>query len=113
MARTGRPRVPIDFNQLDKLLELHLSLEDVANFFDCSVDSIKRAVKREKKKTFALYSQQKSLKGKMLLMDRFWDGVKKGNTSLIIFGLKNRCGWHDNIQNTIAPRGFAFTKKRK
>lgn len=110
LARPGPKYKEIDPVQLDKLLELHLRLTDVADFFDVSEDTIERFVKRTYKKKFAEYADKKRSRTRRLLMQKFWEKVKDGNMAAIIFGLENIMDWHDNVK-TESTDGFAYTKK--
>lgn len=67
MARTGRPRINIDWKIFDSLCGLQCTLAEIADAFDCSEDTIERAVKREKNMTFAEYFAKKRSKGKISL----------------------------------------------
>lgn len=107
MARRGPKYKEIDSVQLDKLLELHLRLTDVADFFDVSEDTVERFIKRTYKKKFAEYADKKRSRVRRLLMQKFWEKVKQGNMTAIIFGLKNIMNWHDNIKNESTGKGFS------
>lgn len=63
----GRPQIAIDWDAFDKLCQLQCSLLEIASFFDCSDDTIERAVKREKGVHFAEYFALKRGKGKIAL----------------------------------------------
>ena len=67
MANTGRKRISIDWEAFDKLCGLQCTQEEIADFFSCSVDTIERAVKRDKGKSFAEYFLQKRGLGKVAL----------------------------------------------
>lgn len=103
--------IKIDEHQFNTLLELHLRQTDIADFFNVSIDTLERYVKRNYKMKYAEYSEKKRSKLRRLLMQKFWEKVKDGNMTAIIFGLKNIMGWHDNVQFA-ESNGFNFTKKK-
>jgi len=53
MARTGRPKVPIDEEQFKGLCRIQCTLTEIADWFKCSEDTIERWCKRTYKLTFA------------------------------------------------------------
>lgn len=67
MAKCGRKRIEIDWVQFEKLCEIQASLEEIALWFGCSVDTIERAVKREFNCNFADHHARKSVKGKIAI----------------------------------------------
>lgn len=81
----GRPRVDIDWQQFDKLCNLQCTQIEIADWFDCSVDTIDRACKREKKKGFAEYYAQKRGKGRISLRRKQYEVAMAGNVSMLIW----------------------------
>ena len=69
----GRPAKQIDFDQFDRMCGMQMSLRDIATVFGVSVDTIERAVKREKKMGFAEYFASKGAIGRMSLRSRQWE----------------------------------------
>ena len=53
MSKLGRPRKDINRQQFENLCGLQCTEEEIASFFDCSVDTVERFCKREYKATFA------------------------------------------------------------
>ena len=79
--KMGRPLKEIDFDHMDKLLKMQCTLEDVAGWFCCSVDTIERACKRERGVTFAEYAKSKRAAGKCSLRRAQWvNAIQKENT---------------------------------
>jgi Zn-dependent peptidase ImmA (M78 family) len=97
MSKIGRPKIPIDWNQFDKLCAMHCTLEEIASFFNVSEDTIERRCVTEKKKGFADLWRQKAAKGKISLRRKTWQKIDEGNTAVLIFALKNILGWSDKI----------------
>lgn len=63
----ARPRKEIDQKQFENLCSILCTQEEIANFFDCSVDTIERWCKRTYKESYAETYKKKSAKGKMSL----------------------------------------------
>lgn len=64
---TGRPRKEIDTEQFKKLCGLQCTEEEIAGFFDVSVDTIERYCKRTFNLTFAEAFKKHSAAGKISL----------------------------------------------
>ena len=110
MAKRGRKPKTIDFVQFEKLCGYHLSLKNIAEFFEVSQSTIKRLCKQKYGMNFDLFSEQKRAKYKGYLLGKFWKKVDDGNMTAIIFGLKNILNWHDNMDiSTCDKKGFKFT----
>ena len=63
----ARPRTEIDWDGFDKLCNLMCTKDEIANYFNCSDDTISRAIKRKFKMSFAEYYKKKSIGGKISL----------------------------------------------
>lgn len=90
----GRPRIPIDWKEFDKLCELQCTQSEIASWFDCSPDTIDRAVRREHDIGFAEYFELKRGKGKISLRRKQWQ-LADNNASMAIFLGKNILGQTD------------------
>jgi hypothetical protein len=86
MKKGGRPTLEIDWSIFDKLCGLQCTLSELAGFFDCSEDTIERAVKREKKVGFADYYKKKSSQGKISLRRNQFRLAEKNATMAIWLG---------------------------
>jgi len=81
----GRPLILIDWESFDKLCALHCTLVEISEWFNCSEDTIERAVKREKLLGFAEYFKRKSSKGKTSLRRAQYELAMKGNCTMLIW----------------------------
>lgn len=81
----GRPQIEINWTAFDKLCLLQCTLEEIASFFNCSVDTIERAVKRDKGFGFAEYYKKKSAGGKSSLRRKQMEVALSGNTTMLIW----------------------------
>ena len=95
MTTTGRPQVAIDWSQFDKLCEIQCSKESIGHFFGCSIRTVERAVKREKKMTFDDYFRQKRECGRMALRQKLFELGLQGKVPILIFVAKNWLGMSD------------------
>lgn len=91
----ARPLIQIDWDEFDKLLALQATQEELAGWFNCSTDTIERAVKREHKISFADYSHQKRMPGKISLRRTMWQLAMAGNVPMLIWLSKQHLGFTD------------------
>ena len=63
----ARPKIEIDWEGFDKLCNLMCTKDEIAHYFNCSDDTISRAIKRKFKMSFAEYYKKKSIGGKISL----------------------------------------------
>lgn len=66
-SNAGRPKIPINWEEFDKLCAMQCTQEEIADWFDCSVDTIDRRVKEVKDCNFAEYFSKKRSVGKISL----------------------------------------------
>lgn len=91
----GRPKVEIPEDQLRNLMRFKPTLADTAGFFRVSEDTIERRIKELTEMTFAEFRQQNMAEVRIKLIERAYQLGMGGNTALMIFCLKNMCGWRD------------------
>jgi len=94
----GRPRIEIDLPKLKALCRLRPTLADVAAFFECSEDTIEKVIRREFSKRFTEFRDQNMVETRFMLIRTALQQAKTGNTAMLIFCLKNLCGWVDKQQ---------------
>jgi protein involved in sex pheromone biosynthesis len=63
----ARPRIDIDREQFEKLCSIQCTINEIAGYFNCSVDTIERWCKREYKEGFADIYDKKRGVGKISL----------------------------------------------
>jgi len=104
MSNAGRPKIEIDWREFEKLCALQCTQEEIAGWFDCSVDTIDRRVKEVHGVNFAEYFAKKRGKGKISLRRWQMQCAEKGNAAMLIFLGKNYLGQKDSHEvNNIAP----------
>lgn len=101
MAKTGRPKKPIDKKQFENLCGLQCTEEEIADFFDCSVDTIGRFCKREYHETFAEVFNKKRSVGRISLRRTQFKLAEKYPTMAIFLG-KQYLDQKDRIEATVA-----------
>lgn len=78
MAKTGRPRIPINWEQFDQLVAFQCTQEEIAAFFNCDVDTIDNALQRERGVTFSEVWAKRRLFGKIRLRKAQFNIVERG-----------------------------------
>ena len=99
-TKMGRPKKPIDWNELDKLLAIHCTQSEICAWLDVCEDTLNARCKEEKDMTFSEYSKQKTRVGKMSLRRRqYVKAVEEGNTTMLIWLGKQWLGQTDKIEH--------------
>ena len=96
---TGRPRIEIDQGAFEKLCALFCTVEEIASFFDCSVDTIERWCQRTYDKPFADIYAEKRQGGKISLRRAQFRLAEKSAAMAIFLG-KNYLGQKDTPDET-------------
>lgn len=78
MGKRGPEPIKIDWAEFDKLVSFQCTQEEIAAFFNCSVDTLERAVLREKEEKLAEIWQKRSFLGKIRLRKAQFAIVEKG-----------------------------------
>lgn len=106
----ARPRIKIDWEQVDQMCAIHCTGEEQAAILKVDYDTLNRACKREHKKSFADYFKQKSSTGKMSLRRRQFTTAMDGNPTMLIWLGKNWLNQNDNIpEETGEPEPLNIT----
>ena len=120
MAKMGRPLIEIDKAQFENLCSLQCTKQEIAGWFGCSEDTIERWCKRTYGETFAATFAQKRSKGQISVRRALYQAATKGNTTAMIFWLKNHAGMADQIHlenkditdDTVTEMEAFFAKQR-
>ena len=91
----GRPKLEFDWSKLDAVLQYGASLKDCANIMDCCADTVEKRIKKERGMRFSEYRDKRMTGVKFTLIQKAIEAAKNGNTTMLIFCLKNLCGWAD------------------
>lgn len=95
---TGRPKIEIDINQYKALMRLNPTLADTAAFFECSTDTIINWLEKNfGTRDFSAIRQQNMVHTRLTMIRTAVRLAEAGNTAVLIFCLKNLCGWTDKV----------------
>ena len=99
--KMGRPEIPFDWTRLDAILQYKASLADSAEIMQVSEDTIEKRIKDKYKITFTEYRDKKMSTVRLSLVQKAIHMAKAGDRTMLIFCLKNLCGWNDVYQQEI------------
>lgn len=105
--KMGRPVIEIDWELFDKLCSLQCTLNEIAGFFNCSIDTIENKCKQKKGMTFSEYFDQKRSNGKISLRRHQWKLAEKGNPIMLIWLGKQYLEQKDKSDVTSAGKRIA------
>lgn len=97
MARTGRPPKAIDQKAFESLCGMMCTEEEIAGFFDCTIDTINNWCKRTYGETFLETYKKKSATGKISLRRAQFRLAEKSAAMAIFLG-KNYLGQTDKVE---------------
>ena len=101
----ARPKKPIDFNLVDKLLMIQCTGEEIAACLNIDYDTLEARVKQLFKMSFSDYSVLKRAGGKASLRRMQWKKAESGDSTMLIFLGKNYLNQSDkNIVENIETR---------
>jgi len=90
--KVGRPKIEINEDQLEKLSSILCTMEEMASFFGCSVDTLER--------NFADTIKKGKNKGRMSLRRLQFEKAQSGNTTMLIWLGKQLLGQKDKIETS-------------
>lgn len=93
--KTGRPKIEVDFSEVDKLCQIQCTGEEIASFFGISYDTLERRCKEQFKMSLAEYIKEKSAKGKSSLRRLQWKAAMNGSVTMLIWLGKQYLGQTD------------------
>lgn len=95
----ARPRKEINREEFRKLCALQCTEEEIAGWFECSVDTLERWCKREYRENFAEVYKRYSADGKTSLR-RYQFALAKTNATMAIWLGKQWLGQRDDFMQT-------------
>jgi hypothetical protein len=99
VARTGRPKININWTEAEKLCALQCSEQEIADWFHISVDTLDRRLRLEKQMTFSVFFALHRTAGKIALRRNLYKlSEKQGHVA--IFLAKNWLGMKDPVEVT-------------
>jgi hypothetical protein len=94
----GRPRKELIWSEVDKLCGIHATRREIADWFECSEDTVDRRCIEEFGITFAAYYEQKKTPGKISLRRKQYDTAMSGNIAMLIWLGKQWLGQTDKSE---------------
>jgi len=88
----GRPKFELDTNILEKLASILCTMEEMASFFGCSVDTLER--------NFADTIKKGREQGKISLRRLQFEKAQSGNTTMLIWLGKQILGQKEKIETS-------------
>jgi hypothetical protein len=82
-------------DKLAVLMRFKPTQADAAAFFKCSEDTIDRRIRDETGLSYAEFREQNMVHTRMNLVQTAIRKAEKGDNVMLIFCLKNLCGWRD------------------
>lgn len=99
MAKTGRPKIEIDWSLVQRLCNIHCTGEEIASILGISYDTLQRRVQEEYSCGFADYYKKAAASGKMSLRRKQFESALDGNTTMLVWLGKNILGQKDAPEN--------------
>lgn len=90
----------IDDEKLKALMRLKPSMSDTAAFFDCSTKTIERYIKDNYEMGYLEFCERYMVHTRLSIIKKAIDKAEKGDNIMLIFCLKNLCGWKDKWDNS-------------
>lgn len=99
MARTGRPKIEINWKEAEKLCSLQCTQKEIADWFHISVDTLDRRLRQEQHMTFADFFQKNRVAGLISLRRNMFQ-MSQRSAAMAIFLGKNWLGMKDSMEIT-------------
>lgn len=84
-----------DNAKLKALMRLKPTVEDTAAFFECSPRTVQRYIKDEFNLEFKEFREMYMVHTRLNIIRKAIEKAEKGDNVMLIFCLKNLCGWRD------------------
>lgn len=91
-----------DWRELNALLQFKVTLEHVCDYTGFSRDTIIRRIKEQHGLTFKQYADLKRQRTATKLQQKAIEMALNGNSTMMIFALKNIANWTDKQEMTMA-----------
>lgn len=93
----GRPRKfeEKDLEKLKQLMRLNPTLADTAAFFECGQRTVEDTIREHFDLTFREFRRQNMVHTRLSLVRKAVQKGEAGDNTMLIFCLKNLCGWAD------------------
>ncbi|WP_406646883.1 hypothetical protein QEZ52_00350 [Aliisedimentitalea scapharcae] len=105
----GRPRIDVDLEQLQSLVEIQCTAEECAHVIGCSVDTIDKRLKEAGEEGFAEYYKRHASGGKVSLRRAQWKSAMGGNVTMQIWLGKQTLGQTDKSETEVTSPDGSMT----
>ena len=92
---------PFSWDKLDGLLAYKSSLVVCGEMLGCHENTVKNHIKKRYGITFGQYADKKLSRTRVKLVSKAIEQATSGNTTMLIFCLKNLCKWADKQDDTV------------
>ena len=82
--------------QLKAIMRLKPTMKDCAAFLDVHPDSVEKYIKKTYNCSFSEFREQNMVHTRFMLIRTAIKKAENGDNTMLIFCLKNLCGWRDN-----------------
>ncbi len=96
----------LNYSALDALLQFKTTKKFCADYLEVSEDTIERRLREDHDMTFKEYHALKMGRTAIKLQQEAINMAFKGNTTMMIFALKNLAAWSDKIESTVEGSGL-------
>ncbi len=103
-------KMPVNLADLERFMRIKPSLADTAAWFRVSPHTIERVVEETWKITFIEFREQRMVETRHNLIRKAIEMGENGNALMLIFALKNLCGWKEKHEHT-GPDGGPIKHK--
>lgn len=104
MAKRKYRSKNFSWDKLDALLQFKVALPFCADYLECSEDTIERRIRDEWDMTFSEYHALRMQRTSVKLQQKMIEMALSGNTTAMIFSLKNLAGWSDKLETNITAK---------
>jgi hypothetical protein len=95
--------------QLDDLMKLSPTIDDTAHFFRTGKSEIEYLISTKYGLTFSEFRNQRFVHTRNALRKEAINQALGGNTTMLVFAMKNLCGWQDRVENIVNTQEIKIT----
>lgn len=95
--KVGRPSIEINKQFFENLCSLHCTKQDIADFFQCSEDTIERFCHKTYDTNFAVVYKKYFTEGKISLRRLQWKSAEEGSVTMQIWLGRQMLGQTDKV----------------
>ena len=97
--KVGRPKIEIDFEQLEKLCELHCTRDEICDFLGIEDDTLNARLKEHGYDNFSAFYKKHLGGGKISLRRLQWQAASEGSVPMLIWLGKQMLAQSDKLQS--------------